>query len=107
MRYLNSDKMKYLLLLFQISISLTLYSQTVNSSHCWQVTDEKTNQYFNNLFGVVTGNDPNLTEIKLDFAEGNMVYVTGIQVIREYCRLKFHLADSSIKNFTNQFIRKE
>jgi hypothetical protein len=98
--------MKYfIIILFQVCFSLTLYSQTKDCTKCWKVTDEKSSLYFNNLFANITGNDPNLTLIKLDFVESKMVYVTGIQVLRRYCKGKYKLADSLVKKFTKQFIR--
>lgn len=98
----------FLIILFQVSFSLALYSQSKDYITCWKVTEEKANEYFDNLFAVITGNDPNLTLIKLDFAESEMISVIGVQSLREYCKQKYSLTDSSnffIRNFTNQFIR--
>ncbi len=36
-----------------------------------------------------------------------MIYVSGIQTIREYCKQNFKLEDSSVKKFTKQFIMNE
>lgn len=96
---------KLLVVLLSILGSITSYCQVKESVDCWKVTDEKTNLYFNNLFANITGNDPNLTEIRLDFSDGKMIYILGIQGVREYCKQKYNLPDSSVKDFTKQFIR--
>jgi hypothetical protein len=96
---------KLLIVLLYILSSITSYCQAKKAVECWKVTDEKTNLYFNNLFANITGSDPNLTEIRLDFIESKMIYILGIQGVREYCKQKYNLPDSSVKNFTNQFIR--
>lgn len=93
------------ILLLYLLVSVTCYCQVKKTVECWNVTDEKTDFYFNNLFANTTGNDPNLTQIRLDFSDGKMIYILGIQGVREYCKQKYNLPDSSVKNFTNQFIR--
>lgn len=96
---------KLLITLLYTLGSIASYCQTKVPIDCWKITDEKTNLYFNNLFGNITGNDPSLTQIRLDFADSKMIYILGIQGVREYCKQKYSLPDSSVKNFTNQFIR--
>lgn len=93
------------ILLLYLLVSVTSYGQVKESVECWRVTDEKSNFYFNNLFANTTGNDPNLAQIRLDFSDGKMIYILGIQGVRAYCKQKYNLPDSSVKNFTNQFIR--
>lgn len=96
---------KLLIIILCILGSIASYCQAKKPVDCWKVTDEKTNLYFNNLFANITGNDPNLTQIRLDFADGNMIYILGIQGVRGYCKERYNLPDSLVKNFTNQFIR--
>lgn len=98
--------MKYILIiLLQLVSYLESCAQTKDCTQCWKVTDEATNQFFNSLFANITGNDPNLALIKLDFVENEMLSITGIQVLRKYCKWKYNLKDSSVKIFTEQFIR--
>jgi len=98
--------MKYILLIFLgVSVSTALYSQTKDCTECWKINNEKTKEYFDMLFGIVTGSHPDETIIKVGFLKSGMIYVTHIQVLRKYCKQKYNLQDSSVKNFTNQFIR--
>lgn len=97
---------KLFIVLFCVFGFIISYSQIKKPVECWNVTEEKTNLYFTNLFTNITGNDPNQTQIRLDFTEGKMIYVLGIQGVREYCKQKYNLPDSSVRKFANQFIRK-
>jgi hypothetical protein len=96
---------KLLMLLIYIHGSIGVYCQVKKPVECWNITDEKTSLYFANLFASITGNDPNLTQIRLNFVDSKMIYILGIQGVREYCQQKYNLPDSAVKNFTNQFIR--
>jgi len=96
---------KVLAILFYTFTLVNSYSQVGKPIQCWNITQEKTDIYFANLFGSITGNDPDLAQVRLDFTDGETIYILGMQGVREYCKQKFNLPDSSVKKFTNQFIR--
>ncbi len=98
--------MKVLLLLtVNVFLYLANYSQSNGSDKCWKVSEERTNKYLDELFMVRTGTDPNLSLIKINFIEAKMIYIVGIQPLRQYCKDKYQLNDSVVKDFTKQFIR--
>ncbi len=95
--------MKCALLLIQLSVSFFTSAQDT----CWKVTPEKNEVFYGSLFTAFSNHYPDLAIVKVDFDSSCMHYVSGINVLRAYCKQKYTLSDTAVIKFTEKFLKEE